>query len=102
MGSISANGVWAGLIGTGVGSHNSGSATPPLCAKTLDFLDVKMVGPKMVAAPATAPILSISLLVNFDFFSLSLALLFLACFLGIESPFIPCNGRLIEESSTVD
>jgi hypothetical protein len=62
-GSMSTNGVVGGLGGTGVGAHSTGSATVVVWAKTLDFFDVKIVGPKMVAAPVAAPILSTSLLV---------------------------------------
>jgi hypothetical protein len=84
IGRLSRNGVVAGLGGTGVGGHNTGSATVP-CAYTVDFFDVKMVGLKMVTAPAAAPILIISLLVIPDFFSLGR-------FLGIRSPFVPQRG----------
>src|ERR1051325_1827238 len=82
IGRLSRNGVVAGLGGTGVAGHNTGSGTA-VCANTLDFFDVKMVGVKMVTAPAAAPILIISLLVMSPFF------FSLGRFLGIRSPFVP-------------
>jgi hypothetical protein len=67
IGRLSRNGVVAGLGGTGVGGHNTGSGTA-VWANTLDFFDVKMAGLSMVTAPAAAPILSMSLLVISAFF----------------------------------
>jgi hypothetical protein len=81
--------VVAGLAGTGVGAHNTGSATP--WAITLDFLEVSIVGDKMDTAPAAAPILSMSLLLISDSF-FSLCFFSIALFLGIRISFHPHRG----------
>jgi hypothetical protein len=82
IGRLSRNGVVGGLAGMGVGAHNTGSATP-VCPNTLDFFDVRMVGLKMVTAPAAAPILIMSLLVNLEASSFE----FGAFFFGIRVSF---------------
>jgi len=63
IGRLSTNGVVGGLAG-GVVPHSTGSAGGGGGIAALEayaFHDVNMVGPKMVAAPAAPPILSISL-----------------------------------------
>jgi hypothetical protein len=61
IGRLSTNGVVGGLAG-GVVPHSTGSAGGVMTAlDAYAFHDVNMVGPKMVAAPAAPPILSISL-----------------------------------------
>jgi hypothetical protein len=87
IGRLSRKGVVAGLTGAGVGAHNTGSGTA-VCANTLDFFDVKIVGLKIVTAPAAAPSLINSLLVIFE------PLLSVSFFLGITSPFIP-QGEVV-------
>jgi hypothetical protein len=60
MGRVSTKGTCAGLF-SGSSAHIIGSAMP---VWAYDFHDVNIVGPKTPAAPAAAPILSISLRVT--------------------------------------
>jgi hypothetical protein len=96
IGRLSRNGVVAGLGGTGVGGHKTGSVTV-VCAYTVDFLDVNMVGSKIVAAPAAPPIFNISLLVISDCF-FSLSFFSSALFLGIRISFQPSIREVVLET----